>query len=246
MVLGKLSIVSIFVAFVAGCAGSTVNTAKKKDSSFWYCQPAGEESWSCDDNLDSRQANSEQSKVTPSPFVQTDQIVDSQDTVSEVHIAKDDVDNHQTVILPEQKSLTVATDHSPSDSAFPEAELTSESESVEQMADQSLKESSETLSLNNQAVDTDRADTPSFFYQKAWLIQVAAYRNKEAANELSSQVENSHVIETFVNGKQYFNVIVSGFDSHYEAEVAAEPIARQLDIQPWIRTSRSLRAAILE
>ncbi|NVK22444.1 MAG: SPOR domain-containing protein [Kangiellaceae bacterium] len=234
----SLSLIALSVAGLAACSSSPVKDANQEQS-FWYCKPATSDDWSCADSPDGAEQDSQwlthrrqQPEQSFSDAAQNE-VIQAPQTVDVI------ADEAPISYQPETPPITdsIETVSSQTDIVV-ESQLEAKPEN----------DTVETEISSQQSIDQLQvSDNKAHFLAEPWLIQLAAYSTRQNAEKLSQQVYQSQIVETYVNGRQFYNVIIASFATRGDAEQASWQLQQQLpDVKPWIRSSESLRKILLD
>lgn len=79
-----------------------------------------------------------------------------------------------------------------------------------------------------------------------WVVQLAAYSDLSGAKTLMQTVIGSQYFMTRVKGRDYFTVVILGFEQRQQAQAAADNIRSNHNLEPWIRSGRSFKKVMIQ
>jgi len=80
-----------------------------------------------------------------------------------------------------------------------------------------------------------------------WAVQVMAVKTKEYLNDFLNRNEledGATYFEFTRDGEHYYAVVVGVYNTHADANEAAQTIAAELNVEPWVRSMQSIQKAI--
>jgi len=80
-----------------------------------------------------------------------------------------------------------------------------------------------------------------------WAVQVMAVQTKEYLTDFISQneLENGATYFEFTrDGSHYYALVVGVYNTHAEANEAAQTVATEFNVKPWVRSMQSIQTAI--
>lgn len=213
--------IGLGVSVLLACSSkSSVMPAEPQSDNHWYCTPKGDDDWLCQESDGEFMRLAQQSRTVieePEHSTETEPQLDVEDPVSPGSPVTQDPAESQSFVEDDKPELAEPVQNSPSLPAEPvEKELSKQQE-----------------------VDTESEIS-------AWIVQLAAYTREDGAIHLSNQIPDSRYYQTQVKGQRYYTVILSGFASKAEAQVAAQQLQTQnLGLTPWVRRGDALRQVIV-
>ncbi|GAA0204261.1 hypothetical protein GCM10009123_09450 [Kangiella japonica] len=221
-----LCLISLSVAVgLGGCVSNKGAPSLAEQDKQWFCVPQDSKEWVCEkDDTSFKQL---------APPKSTE--VESQWTVGE--IPQDNSANEATLDIEDEGEGVneLSTPKLNNNRAQPvNSSIVSNPPS-----EPSLTEGSES-SVSQESINDKGSSELQSIEISPWIVQLAAYSTKDAAERFVRRLGEGTVFKTLVKGKHYFTVALVGFDSKLDAERAAKVLKkRQLGVSPWVRTGTS-------
>jgi len=112
----------------------------------------------------------------------------------------------------------------------------------------SSAEANEPQPLNTASAETMQSNQWTLWQaSNQWAVQVMAVQTKEYLTDFISQneLENGATYFEFTrDGNHYYALVVGVYNTHAEANEAAQTVAADFNVEPWVRSMQSIQTAI--
>ena len=109
-------------------------------------------------------------------------------------------------------------------------------------------ETNEPQPLNTASAETMQSNQWTLWQaSNQWAVQVMAVQTKEYLTDFISQneLENGATYFEFSrDGNHYYALVVGVYNTHAEANEAAQTVAAEFNVKPWVRSMKSIQSAI--
>lgn len=239
---------------IAGCASrdpvelqEVTEPTREMTSDQWICTGvAGSEQWYCaPDELELVKLIRELGVEDMDNFERTTVAELATEQIEPIPATPQDSEAQTTIPISE----TIPAAPTPESEDLQELEEATETIAVADDSDP-IETIPETLPETDQDVETTQADSVLSHSPGTWLVQVASFRTSERA-ETFMESNRDYSFEKFkvrVNEETFYTLILAETfeDSLSAVETAGSLSLNETTSKPWVRTVRSLKAALIE
>ena len=218
---------------LAACSSKTEVFQIESSDERWFCTPKissaeGEDEWLCQE---SDREFERLAKQKPSPVEnisnQTDAAIEEKTKDIEQPVDWVATDAEQPVVennLTEEPEGVTTEPSEPADTQEVQVQTQTQAQAQEQAQEDKSVEPETNLQNNPETTISP------------WVIQLAAYTQVSSATTLSQEVADSQTVNTRVKGRDYVSVVITGFDTRWQAQAKAEEVkSLHPQLSPWVR-----------
>jgi hypothetical protein len=248
----------LFISLILGltaCSSkkSALGLIQKQKDGRWFCTPQGSEEWLCQESdSEFKELGKEQRKQSSLKATES-----SAEATAEKTTESSELSSVETIETTKRVVAEVASAERTEIESFEaqstEAQSSEDEEAAEVNAINSPQDASQNESAepdNKSATDTggNQISVPESVESEIspWVIQLAAYQHQSSADSLSGEIEGSQLFNTRVKGRDYISVVVTGFESRWQAQQRAEEIKQEYPkLAPWVRQGADFKKYII-
>jgi uncharacterized Zn finger protein (UPF0148 family) len=239
---------TLFISLILGltaCSSkkSALGLIQKQKDGRWFCTPQGSEEWLCQESdSEFKELGKEQRKQSSLKATES-----SAEATAEKATESSELSSVETIETTKRVVAEVASAER-TETESSEIEKATEVNAINSPQDTSRNESAELEKKN--AIGTGgneiSVSEPIESEISPWVIQLAAYQHQSSADSLSGKIEGSQLFNTRVKGRNYISVVVTGFESRWQAQQRAEEIKQEYPkLAPWVRQGADFKKYII-